>query len=209
MRQGAVPGSREFRVGKVYESIDARIRKWIGKQHMFFVATAPLAGTGSVNLSPKGYDTLRVLDDNTLAFLDYGGSGVETIAHVRENGRIVIMMCSFSGRPKIYRFHGRGSVVMSTDEEFAALAAKFDRTELGVRAIVRVDVERISDSCGYGVPFYDYRGQRPTSVEHIRDNGADDIREYLKEKNPQSIDGLPGISAEEAEAWEPPVDSFR
>lgn len=204
-----MPGSRGSPVGTVYEAIDSKIRTWIEKQHVFFVATAPLAETGSVNLSPKGYDTLRVLDDRTLAFLDYGGSGVETIAHVRENGRIVIMMCSFSGLPKIYRFHGRGSVVMPTDAEFADLAAKFDRTELGVRAIVRVDVERISDSCGYGVPFYDYRGERPTSVQHIRDNGPGDIREYLKEKNPRSIDGLPGISAEEAEAWEPPVDSVR
>ena len=182
-------------MGKVYAEIDTRIRNWIEKQHMFFVATAPLADAGSVNLSPKGYDTLRVLDERTLAFLDYGGSGVETIAHVRENGRITIMMCAFEGRPKIYRFHGKGSVVMPTDSEFDELAVKFDRTELGVRAIIRVDVQRISDSCGYGVPFYDYRGERPTSVEHVRENGADDIRDYLQEKNPQSIDGLPGISA--------------
>ena len=194
-------------MGKVYAEIDTRIQNWIEKQHMFFVATAPLADAGSVNLSPKGYDTLRVLDERTLAFLDYGGSGVETIAHVRENGRIVIMMCAFAGRPKIYRFHGKGSVVMPTDEEFEELAVRFDRAELGVRAIIRVDVQRISDSCGYGVPFYDYRGERPTSVEHVREHGADDIRDYLQEKNPQSIDGMPGITAAEAQAWEPPLDS--
>lgn len=194
-------------MGKVYESIDDKIQRWIEKQQLFFVATAPLADDGCINLSPKGYDTLRVLDPHTLAFLDYGGSGIETIAHLRENGRIVIMMCALAGRPSIFRFHGRGTVVMPTDDGFEILAGKFDRSELGVRAIIRIDVDRISDSCGYGVPFYDYHGQRPTSAEHIRENGPDGIRAYLKEKNPRSIDGLPGTTAEEAEAWVPPIDS--
>jgi len=194
-------------MGKVYESIDAKVRRWIDKQQMYFVATSPLADDGHVNLSPKGHDTLRILGDRTLAFLDYGGSGVETIAHLRENGRIVIMMCAFTGPPKIFRFHGSGTVVMPNDRDFGALAAHFDRSDLGVRSIIRVDVTRISDSCGFGVPLHNYVGQRPTSPEYLRKHGAQHIRDYLEDVNPRSIDGLPGISADEAQSFEPPVES--
>ena len=147
-------------MGKVHESITPKIQRWIEKQKMFFVATAPLADDGRVNLSPKGHDTLRVLDDRTLAFVDYGGSGVETIAHLRENGRIVVMMRAFSGPPKIYRFHGQGTVVMPNEKGFDALTARFDLSRLGARCIVRVDVMRVADSCGFGVPFFDYLGDR-------------------------------------------------
>ena len=165
---------------------------------MFFVGTAPLSGSESVNISPKGHDTVRVLDEKTLAYLDYGGSGVETIAHVRENGRIVIMMCAFEGPPKIYRFHGKGQVVTPLDVEFDELAGKFDSTHLGVRSIIVVHVTRISDSCGYGVPIYDYKNQRPSLPNYVRINGVEHIREYLAKENSESLDGLPGTTESEA-----------
>ncbi|MDJ0926776.1 MAG: pyridoxamine 5'-phosphate oxidase family protein [Gammaproteobacteria bacterium] len=188
-------------MGKSYESINPRIRKWIEKQEMFFVATAPMAAEGSVNLSPKGMDTLRVLDEDTLAFLDSGGSGIETIAHLRENGRIVVMMCAFRGPAKIYRFHGRGSVVLPGNAEFDELVAQFDRTHVGIRSIIRIDVTRVSDSCGFGVPLYDFRAQRKESTGYIRRNGVDYVRAHFAEMNGKSIDGLPGLTAEESAAY--------
>lgn len=173
---------------------------------MFFVATAPLAPDGSVNLSPKGMDTLRVLDDSTLAWLDSGGSGIETIAHLRENGRIVIMICAFEGPPKIWRFHGRGTVLLPGDAEFGALAGRFDRSHLGTRAIIRVAVKRASSSCGFGVPLYEFRGQRREAEEYLERNGVQRLRDYLARENAVSIDGLPGLSADEAQRFEPPVE---
>ncbi|MGI9329318.1 MAG: pyridoxamine 5'-phosphate oxidase family protein [Gammaproteobacteria bacterium] len=193
-------------MGKTYTSIDPDIQHWISQQHMFFVATAPLAAEGLVNLSPKGHDTLRVIDEHTLAFLDYGGSGIETVAHLRENQRIVIMMCAVEGAPKIYRFHGRGQVITPVDDDFGRLAQLFDRSELGIRSIIRVNVGRVSDSCGFGVPFYDYQGERPTSPNYIRVQGAKKIRAYLKEENSRSLDGLPGLSSAEADAYEGPIN---
>jgi hypothetical protein len=121
-------------MGKLYQRIDQELRDWMARQQMFFVATAPRGDQGHVNVSPKGHDTLRILDGSTLAYLDYGGSGIETVAHLRENGRIVIMMCAFEGPPRIFRFHGNGSVVTPQDDGFATLAAHFDRSQLGTRA---------------------------------------------------------------------------
>ena len=192
-------------MGKAFDNITPKIQRWIERQHMFFVATAPLSRDASVNLSPKGIDTLRIIDENTLAFMDWGGSGVETISHLRENGRIVIMMCAFAGPSVIYRFHGRGRVVLPTDSEFDGLAERFDRTEVGVRSIIVIDVTRVSDSCGYGVPFYDYKAQRKTSGEYVRKHGEQHIRDYLGGLNERSIDGLPGLSAEEAQSYQGPI----
>ena len=192
-------------VGKTYESIKPAVRKWIDKQEMFFVATAPLSADGSVNLSPKGMDTLRVLDEHTLAFLDSGGSGIETIAHLRENRRIVIMMCAFRGPAKIYRFHGRGAVVLPGDNEFDELVSHFDHGAIGIRSIIRVDVTRVSDSCGFGVPLYEFRSQRTETAEYIRRNGVDYVRNYFGEMNGESIDGLPGLTAEESQAFVGPA----
>lgn len=192
-------------MGQTYTAINSKIRRWIEKQHVYFVATAPLSKDGLVNLSPKGFDSLRILDEHTLAYLDVGGSGIETMAHLKENGRIVIMMCAFEGPPKIYRFHGTGEAVTGNHPEFASLAAKFDRSELGVRSIVRVTIERISDSCGYGVPLTEYKGQRNSMENYIRDKSADDMRTYIKERNSSSIDGLPGISNPEADAYQLPT----
>ena len=191
-------------MSNVLNSIDADIRQWIAAQKMFFVATAPLSGDGRVNLSPKGHDTLRVVDERTLVFMDYGGSGVETVAHLRENGRIVIMMCAFEGPPKIYRFHGRGRVITPRDPDFDVLADLFAGRELGIRTIIRVEVDRVSQSCGFGVPLYEFREQRDTSPEYTRRQGARKISRYLGMMNEASIDGLPGLSGEETDAFRGP-----
>lgn len=193
-------------MGKVYTVIDEDLQAWIERQQMFFVATAPLAADGLLNVSPKGHDTLRVIDQHTLAYLDYGGSGIETVAHLRENGRIVIMLCAFEGPPKIYRFYGTGKVFSPLDKGFDDLALHFDRSQLGTRTIVRIAVSRIADSCGFGVPLYDFRQQRTTSVEYVRKREAATIGSYLVEKNAQSIDGLGGLSEAEAMAFESPSE---
>jgi len=178
-------------MGKVYEAIDERLKTFIESQHMFFVATAPLTG-GHVNLSPKGMDTFRILGPNTVAYLDYTGSGVETIAHVRENRRIVIMLCAFAGPPKTLRLHGQGQVIEPEDDEFASLIGHFD-PQSGARAIIRVSLTRISDSCGYSTPLYRYEGQRSQLVDWADHKGQAGIRQYQCETNLESIDGLPGL----------------
>lgn len=192
-------------MGKVYTEIDDTIRAWVARQQMFFVSTAPMSGEGMVNCSPKGGDTLRIADDKTVIYLDFAGSGVETIAHLREpeNGRMVIMLCAFQGPPKIVRFHGKGEAVMPGDKDFAALAALFEGDLLGVRAIIRLHVERVSDSCGFGVPTYDFVGHRDGMRKWSEKKGADGVRAYVAEKNATSIDGLPGVSATEAETVSP------
>ena len=175
-----------------YDAIDARLRAFIESQKMFFVATAPSGDSGRVNLSPKGLDTFRVLDERTVAYLDFVGSGVETIAHLRENGRIVLMFCAFHGPPNIVRLHGRGEAVEPADPRFESLAAKFPPAP-GVRSVIVAHVERASDSCGYGVPLYEYQGERTALGAWAEKKGADALAEYQKQKNAASIDGLPGL----------------
>jgi len=139
-------------MGKTFDAIDERLEAFLRDQRLFFVATAPLDADGHLNCSPKGLDTFAVLDPHTVAYLDLTGSGVETIAHLRENGRIVLTFSAFEGPPKIVRLHGRGVVVEPADERFAALRARFPAHHDGVRSVIQIAVERISDSCGYGVP---------------------------------------------------------
>jgi hypothetical protein len=182
-------------MGKVYEAIDEKLAGWIERQHVFFVATAPLAGDGHVNVSPKGdLRWFRVLGPHEVAYLDFVGSGAETIAHARENGRIVVMFCAFDGPPKIVRLYGSAAVVLPEDDGFAELAARFDPPEHAVRSVIRVDVERVADSCGYGVPLMRFDGRRSQYDDwvdkKVRDGGFDD---YIAEKNMASIDGLPAI----------------
>ena len=193
-------------MAKVFERIDDHMQGWIGRQSMFFVGTAPLAGDGHVNVSPKGpIGTLRVIDDHTVAYLDYGGSGSETIAHVRENGRIVVMLCAIDGPPRIVRLHGRGDVVLPGEERFAQLISELAFDELSApeaqRAVIVVQVTRVSDSCGYGVPLMSYEGSRPhhrLSVEkRLRTMGADGYRAHRARSDAESIDGLPAVSARE------------
>jgi predicted pyridoxine 5'-phosphate oxidase superfamily flavin-nucleotide-binding protein len=192
-------------MGKIYDGIDARQREWIAKQPLYFVGTAPLDAEGHVNVSPKGpIGTLRVLDDHTVAYLDMVGSGAETVAHVRENGRIVVMLCAFEGPPRILRLHGRGEVVPADDPRFEELfeRAGFEAphdVEAARRAIVTVDVTRVADSCGYGVPLMSYEGERPHmeawAEKKIRVGGPEEIDAYVAKKNAESIDGLPAFDA--------------
>ena len=181
-------------MGKVYEEIGEQLDAFIRRQRVFFVATAPLAAEGRVNCSPKGLDTLAILDPHTVAYLDLTGSGVETIAHIRENGRIVLMFTALDGPPKIVRLHGRGRVVAPHDAQFAALRARFPSHHEGVRSVIVVDVERVSDSCGYGVPEYEYVGERTQLPAWTRKKGPDGLVQYRAEKNRASIDGLPGAT---------------
>lgn len=175
-------------MGRRHEQIDAPLREWIERQHLFFVATAPLSADGHVNVSPRGLDTFRILDPCTVAWLDLTGSGVETIAHLRENGRITMMFSAFEGPPRIVRLAGRGEVV-PVDDELAGLFPDLP----GKRAIIRVALDRIWDSCGYGVPRYRYVGDRDTLPKRLDQRGPDGVAEYQRKKNAVSIDGLPGL----------------
>ncbi|GAB6937241.1 pyridoxamine 5'-phosphate oxidase family protein [Isoptericola variabilis] len=180
-------------MGKVHENIDGRLRSFVEAQHVFFVATAPLAGDGHVNVSPKGVDgSFVVVDERTVAYLDLTASGAETIAHLRENGRITLMFCAFDGPPNIVRLHGRGRVVTIYDDEYAAWAPRFPERR-GARAVIVVDVDRVSDSCGYGVPLLDYVGERDLLPQFMDRKGAEGQADYRRQKNRTSIDGLPAF----------------
>lgn len=200
-------------MGKVFERIDEHQREWIAARELFFVATAPLAGDGRVNCSPKGpMGTFRVLDDHTVAYLDMVGSGAETVAHLRENGRIVVMFCAFDGPPRILRLHGRGEVVVADDPRFEELYARADfdaphQIEAARRAVIVVEVERIADACGYGVPLMSYEGEREHAEKwaekKLRVGGETAIADYMTEKNTESIDGLPAYEVGERTAPAP------
>lgn len=179
-------------MGKIYEIIDEQLQAYIDAQQMFFVATAPLSAQGRVNLSPRGLDSFRVLDQRTVAFVDLTGSGAETIAHLKENGRITVMFCAFTGPPKIVRLQGTGTVIAVGDEEFDALQERLPRIP-GVRAIIKIDCERISDSCGFGVPEYEYLGERTQLTDWADRKGPEGMLEYQQANNRVSIDGLPGL----------------
>jgi len=185
-------------VGRTYDAVDDRLRAFLVRQPMFFVATAPLAADGHVNVSPKGMrGTFRVLDNRRVAYLDLTGSGIETVAHLRENGRITLMFCAFEGPPRIVRLHGTGRAVVPGDDEFDALAPGFAAIE-GTRSVIVVDVTRIADSCGYAVPRLDYVGERDNLVHWAETRGAGGLEAYRRERNAESIDGLPGLPAADA-----------
>jgi hypothetical protein len=193
-------------MASTFTEIDERLAGWIASQAMYFVASAPLGADGHVNLSPKGpIETLRVLDPQTVAYLDLIGSGAETIAHIRENGRIVIMLCAFSGPPRILRLHGEGEVIVPGDGRFEELMAQaaFEQPSVPAsrRAIVLVRVNRIADSCGYGVPLMSFEGRRPHmnawAEKKIRVGGPEELHAYQREKNSVSIDGLPALDLHE------------
>jgi hypothetical protein len=189
-------------MGRTFDTIDEHLAGWIAGRELFFVGSAPLAAGGHVNVSPKGpIGSLRVLGPTTVAYLDIYGSGAETIAHLRENGRIVVMLCAFSGPPRIVRLHGRGVVLRPGDEGYDELLAEaaFDEPSIPAahRAIVRVEVTRIADSCGYGVPLMAYEGERPHNTlsarKRLRTGGAEAIADYIAARNARSIDGLPAV----------------
>ena len=189
-------------MGRQFDTIDDHLAGWIARQPLFFVGSAPLDADGHVNVSPKGpIGSLRVLGPTTVAYLDIYGSGAETIAHLRENGRIVVMLCAFSGPPRIVRLHGRGEVLRPGDGDFAALLAQAAFEEPSIpeahRSIVRVEVTRIADSCGYGVPLMAYEGERPHNTlsarKRLRTGGPEAIAAYIAERNATSIDGLAAV----------------
>ena len=182
-------------MGRTYDTIDDRLAAWLQQQPVFFVATAPLAGEGHINCSPKGNrQELVVLDGRRLAYLEQTGSGIETVAHLQENGRIVVMFCAFDGPPRIVRIHGRGRALLAGTDAFEELAPRFPGAGgPGVRSVVVVEADRISDSCGYGVPLMPFTGHRPTMDEWSERKGPDGIARYWTDKNTQSVDGLPGL----------------
>jgi hypothetical protein len=192
----------------IFDAITDHHREWIARQAMFFVGTAPLARDGHVNVSPKGpIGSLKVIDDHTVAYLDVNGSGIETIGHLRENGRIVVMFCAFEGPPRILRLHGRGEVIFSGDRRFDDLAAGLENLSIpeARRAIILVHVTRIADSCGYGVPLMTFQGMRPhhkrSTAKKVRVMGAGGYDELQRERGAHTIDELPAF-AERIEAGE-------
>jgi hypothetical protein len=186
-------------MGKTYERIDGRLRTFIEEQPLFFTASAPLSGDGTVNLSPKGLKgSFVILDELTVAYLDFAGSSAETIAHLRENGRITLMWCTFQGPPNIVRVHGRGEPVFRDDPRFKELLAHFpdiDPTPHGLRAIIVVRAELIRDSCGFAVPFMSYDSERELHGQRFAREDDDSLSEYFAKKDhiATSMDGLPGL----------------
>jgi hypothetical protein len=189
-------------MANVYDGITDQIRGWVPKQAMFFVASAPLAADGHVNVSPKGpIGALALVDDHTVAYLDVSGSGAETIAHLRENGRIVVMLCAFDGPPRIVRFHGTGRVIRWDDPDFDAWMERCAFADASIaaarRAVIVVDVTRVSDSCGYGVPLMEFTGLREhqalSDAKRLRVLGAEAYADHKRTKNLRSLDGLPAV----------------
>ncbi|GAA0967972.1 pyridoxamine 5'-phosphate oxidase family protein [Acrocarpospora macrocephala] len=185
-------------MGKIYEELTDRLREFIASQPVYFVATAPESG-GHVNVSPKGYaDTFAVLDQTTVAYLDLDGSGVETIAHIRDNSRITVMFCAFSGKPNIVRLYGTGTVVTPEDPRFAQLIGKFG-PHPGVRSIIVVACDRITDSCGFSVPFMTFEKDRTLLDEWAGRKDVQERRAYRAKNNRESIDGLPALRPDETD----------
>lgn len=188
-------------MGRIFETIDEQLAAWINKQHLFFVATAPNDPDGHVNLSPKGtMETFRVLGGQRVAYVDLMGSGIETVAHLRENSRITLMFCAFDGPPKVIRLQGLGRVVQQQDVKFPQLLEAFDLTpELTatLRSIIIVDVTRIADSCGFVVPKMEFVEQRQTlfhwAESQQQRDGDEWTLKYQQANNLRSIDGLPGL----------------
>jgi hypothetical protein len=177
-------------MAKVHENITDELREWIEAQHIVFVASAPLSADGHVNLSPKGSNCVRVLDENTVAYIDMTGSGNETSAHIAENGRITMMWCSFEAAPRILRCYGKGEVAVLGSQKWHELAPLFPDFP-GARQIVINHVTRVQTSCGFAVPFMDYVEERDALIKYALNRGEDGMVEYRQEKNMQSLDGLP------------------
>ena len=184
-------------MGRVYEDISPELAAWITQQHLFFVATAPLSRDGHVNTSPKGLDCLRIVGPRQVAYVDLTGSGAETIAHLRENGRIVLMFCAFTGPPKIVRLHGTGRVVTKTSDEWRVWGERFPAF-VSTRSIIVIDVNRVSGSCGFGVPQMDFRADRDTMIRWAETKGSAALPTYRRAKNSVSIDGLPALDERDA-----------
>lgn len=180
-------------MGKSHTEIDEHLSEFIQQQRAFFVATAPSAASGHINVSPKGLDSFRILGPKKVAYLDLVGSGVETIAHVNENGRIVLMFCAFQGPPNLVRLHGIARVLRPNEPEFSELVSCFPAYD-STRSVIAVDLTRVSSSCGYGVPLMKYEGERPQLFAWAQKKGPEGLKAYQREKNSRSVDGLQGIA---------------
>lgn len=183
-------------MSKQRENIDSELAAWIAEQRVFFVATAPLSPEGHINLSPKGGQSFRVLAPLEVAYQDYTGSGAETAAHLRENGRIIIMFCAFDGPPKIVRLHGQGTLIPIGHPRFEEFASHFP-DHPGTRAFVHVAVSRVSTSCGYAVPFFEFKENRDALDVWVAKQGPEKLVSYRETKNKRSIDGLPAFDRDD------------
>lgn len=181
-------------MGKSNTQIEDHHREFIESQHLFFVSTAPLNAEGHINLSPKGLDSFRILSPTKVAYMDIVGSGNETSAHILENGRITFMFCAFDGQPKILRLYGKGYTVLPDDAEWPELSSHFELL-LSTRQIIVADIFKVQTSCGFGVPYYTYTGERDHSHKWAEKKRPEGLEEYKKEKNLVSIDGLPTAMA--------------
>jgi len=179
-------------MGRCYEQLDDGLVQFIERQHLFFVGTAPTELDGLLNLSPKGLDTFRILGPRTVGYLDLVGSGIETVAHLRQNGRLTIMFCAFEGKPKILRLYGQGRVVEPGEPGWDDLVARFPPLP-GIRSVIVLEVGRIADTCGWGVPLYEYQGERPQLPDFAATKGADGLERYKAKNNRTSLDGLDGL----------------
>ncbi|MEJ1934025.1 pyridoxamine 5'-phosphate oxidase family protein, partial [Nostoc sp. NIES-2111] len=176
-------------MAKVFDHITKELQEFIAAQHMFFVASAPLSADGHVNMSPKGLDCFRILSPHQVAYLDLTGSGNETSAHLQENGRITLMFCAFAEPPLILRLYGKGQTILPNSSDWDCLYSLFPQIP-GVRQIIVADIERVQTSCGFGVPLYEYQGQRRTLIDWANKKGEQGIKDYQQQKNVVSIDGL-------------------
>jgi hypothetical protein len=179
-------------MGNAYDSISPELQAFIGLQHLFFVASAPSDSTGHVNLSPKGMDTFRIFSPTRVGYLDLTGSGIETAAHLRQNGRITFMFCAFEGKPMILRLYGRGRAVLPGSAEWTDLAPSFPELP-GARQIILADISRVQTSCGYSIPLMDFKDDRDTLLRWAEAKGDDGLTQYRQQKNRASIDGLPAL----------------
>ncbi len=176
-------------MGKFYDSISEPLQQFINEQHIFFVASAPLSAEGHVNLSPKGMDSLRILSANRVAYIDLIGSGSETSAHLRENGRITIMWCAFNGKPEIVRLYGKGRAILPSDSEWAELNVLFPNY-INSRQIIVAEIHMVQTSCGYAVPLMEFIADRDTLTRWAEAKGEENLVKYVCEKNAESIDGI-------------------
>ena len=176
-------------MAKVFSAITPDLKRFIAKQHLFFVASAPLAAGGHINVSPKGLETFRILSPHQVAYLDLTGSGNETAAHLSENSRITLMFCSFEAKPCVLRLYGIGRVLVPQDADWPSVMAHFD-PKPGMRQIIWAEIHRVQTSCGFGVPLFHYQGQRETLIDWADQKGDAGLKTYRRRKNAVSIDGL-------------------
>lgn len=177
-------------MGKQFPVMMPEHEEFIRRQHLFFVGSAPLSDEGNVNISPKGYDSFRIISDKRVAYLDMTGSGNETSAHIHENGRVTVMFCAFEGPPNILRLYGTGAVVLPDSSEWESLYPLFTPLP-GARQIIVIDIHKVQTSCGYAIPFMAYEKERDTLQRWSVQQGEDGLKQYVQEKNSASIDGLP------------------